>query len=166
VSLQSVLQKIGELASQLGDLVQDAERHSEPPHMKGYRFEKQFRALCRRKGMLVSSKTCSSHVDLLVNGKRVQCKNLTPNSAGQVYLQPGQSTYYMPDDFDVLAMSCLGVLYLVPIQALPVTGGHVCIQVKPNTLREWIDRWDVLGEFRHLATQQTLFDEQEATDGR
>jgi hypothetical protein len=165
MSLQSVLEQMGELVTRLGQLVEHAERQSAPPHMKGYHFEKQFRAYCRQKGMTVSKKTLSSHVDLLVNGKRVQCKNLTPNATGQVFLQPGQSTYYMPEDFDVLALSCCDRLYLVPIQALPVTSGHVSIQVKHNSLGEWIDRWDVLGDFVYESKQQTLFDEVEATDG-
>jgi|LakMenEpi03Aug12_release.lakeMendotaPanAssembly.Ray.scaffolds.fasta_scaffold131917_2 hypothetical protein len=166
MSLQSVIRQMGELVSHLGELIEHAEKHSAPPHMKGYHFEKQFRAHCRQRGMTVSNKTMSSHVDLLVNGKRVQCKNLTPNAAGQVFLQPGQSTYYMPEDFDVLAMSCCDCLYLVPMQALPVTGGHVCIQVKPAALGEWIDRWDVLGDFVFTDKQQTLFGEEEALDGR
>jgi hypothetical protein len=165
MTLQSVIQQMGELVSRLGELIEDAEKHAEPPHLKGYKFEKQFRAYCRKQGMTVSNKTFSSHVDLLVNGKRVQCKNLTPNASGQVFLQPGQSTWYMPDDFDVLAMSCCGTLYLVPIQALPLTAGHICIQVKPKSLSEWINRWDVFGKFEFIPQQQTLFGSLEATDG-
>jgi hypothetical protein len=165
MSLQSVIEQMGDLVSRLGELVEDAEKAAVPPHRKGYQFEKQFLAYCRQRGMTVSKKTMSSHVDLLVNGKRVQCKNLTPNAAGQVFLQPGQSTYYMTGDFDVLAMSCCGRLYLVPMQALPVTSGHVSIQVKPNSLGEWIDRWDIFGDFVYAAKQQTMFDEVEAADG-
>jgi hypothetical protein len=165
VSLRSVLEKIGNLASQLVELVEEAERHADPPHIKGYRFEKQFMAICRQRRMSVTRRTESSHVDLLVNGKRVQCKNLSPNAAGQVFLQPGQSTYYMPEDFDILAMFCCGRLYLVPMQALPVTSGHVSIQVKPNSLSEWVDRWDVFGDFVYTSKQQTMFDEVEVTDG-
>ena len=119
------------------------ETFSEPPHMKGYAFEKEFAAECRSRGMRVARRA-GGHIDMRVCGKRVQCKSLTPNQSGQVFLQPGQRTWYEHSDFDVLAMKCEGCLYIIPMASLPKTNGHVRIQIKPLSFRRFIDAWGVL----------------------
>lgn len=116
--------------------------HAEPPHMKGYRFEKEFRRMCCERGIAVE-RGDGKHVDLVCNGKRVQCKNLSPDDRGFVYLQPGQRTHYFASDFDVLAMSASSMLYIVPISCLPTTNGHVSITIKAESLFRWVDAWSV-----------------------
>ena len=133
------------------------ESHAEPPHMKGYAFEKQFMRECRQRGMRVSKSSKSSHVDMVVNGQRVQCKCVTPNTIGQVFIQPGQRTWYLQDDFDVLAMSCMSNLYLVPAQSLPTTNGHIRIQIRPSSMRRFIDAWEVFEGLMPVEPQQSLF---------
>jgi hypothetical protein len=68
---------------------------------------------------------------------------VTPNHAGQVFIQPGQRTWYEESDFDVLAMRCRDDLFIVPMSCLPKTNGHVRIQLKPYAYRRFIDKWDV-----------------------
>lgn len=136
------------------------ESHAVPPHMKGYAFEKEFAIDCRKRGMTVRKSSVSSHVDLLVNGKRVQCKCVTPNTNGQVFIQPGQRTWYLPEDFDVLAMRCNGDLYLIPMDTLPKTNGHVRIQIKPRHMRRFIDAWEIFAGDIPKEPQQTLFEGQ------
>lgn len=165
MSLRLALKNMAALCEQLSAQIADAEKHADPPHIKGYRFQKWFREECRKRRMPVRRKTGSSHVDLIVNSKRVQCKNLTPNASGQVFLQPGQSTYYMPKDFDVLAMLCCDRLYIIPIDALPKTNGHITIQIRPVRMHRWVDAWHVFGDFVFAADQKTLF-EGESLDGR
>lgn len=141
------------------------ETFSEPPHMKGYRFEKHFMTECRLRG-LKAHKVTGGHVDMRVCGKRVQCKCVTPNANGDVFIQPGQRTWYLPSDFDVLAMQCADSIYIIPMDSLPKTNGHVRIQLKPFRMRRFINAWGVfLGN--EVAAEPTLFDSQEeATDGR
>jgi len=125
------------------------ETHSQPPHMKGYEFEKQFVGECRARGLRTKKPPRQGHVDVLVNGVRVQCKHVTPNEAGQVFIQPGQRTWYEEDDFDVLAMKCSGRLYIIPMASLPKTNGHVRIQIKPLSYTRFVDCWEVLdGEYQ------------------
>lgn len=130
--------------------------HAEPPHMKGYRFEKDFRQMCFDRGISVE-KGDGKHVDMVCNGMRVQCKNVTPDSRGLIYLQPGQSTYYVPSDFDVLAMSSASRLYIVPSHFLPATNGHISIQVSPASLSRWVDAWSVFENVIPPSKQLGLF---------
>jgi hypothetical protein len=116
--------------------------HAEPPHMKGYRFEKDFRQMCFDRSLSVD-KGDGKHVDMVCNGLRVQCKNVTPDHRGMVYLQPGQSTHYSAEDFDVLAMYDGASLYIVPVYFLPTTNGHISIQVVTASLLRWADAWSV-----------------------
>lgn len=120
------------------------ESHSQPPHMKGYEFEKQFVSECRARGLRTKRPERQGRVDVLVNGIRVQCKHVTPNGAGQVFIQPGQRTWHEEDDFDVLAMKCSGRLYIIPMGSLPKTNGHVRIQIKPSSYKRFADCWEVL----------------------
>lgn len=130
--------------------------HAEPPHMKGYRFEKDFRRMCFERGISVE-KGDGKHVDMICNGLRVQCKNVTPDARGLVYLQPGQRTHYLASDFDVLAMAVGQNVYIVPISFLPTTNGHVSIQVSPGSLSRWIDAWSVFDGVVPPSRQLGLF---------
>lgn len=129
---------------------------SEPPHMKGYAFEKEFAAECRRRGLRVSKRS-GGHVDMCVCGKRVQCKCVTANDSGQVFIQPGQRTWYEQSDFDVLAMKCGGCLYIIPMENLPKTNGHVRIQIKPSSFRRFIEAWNVFTA-DGFVSEPSLFD--------
>lgn len=132
------------------------ETFSKPPHMKGYAFEKEFAAECRRRGLRVVRRT-GRHVDMCVCGKRVQCKCVTANEAGQVFIQPGQRTWYEQSDFDVLAMKCSGCLYIIPMENLPKTNGHVRISIKPSSFRRFVDAWNVF-DGEGFFVEPSLFD--------
>lgn len=137
------------------------EQSAEPPHMKGYRFEKEFVQACRSKGMRTRKPSRQGHVDVVVNGKRVQCKHVTENNVGQVFIQPGQRTWYEPEDFDVLAMKCKEAIYIIPMSSLPKTNGHVRIQLKPRAYRRFIDFWEALAgdECNPASTAEFLFED-------
>ncbi len=132
------------------------EQQAEPPHMKGYEFERQFSLMCEERGIYVS-RGDRQHVDRVANGLRVQCKNVTPDERGVVYIQPGQRTHYEVTDFDVLAMLAGGNVYLVPMEFLPKTNGHVSIQVSVHGLCRWRDAWCVFVGSNPPDKQKTLF---------
>jgi hypothetical protein len=137
------------------------EQHAEPPHMKGYRFEKEFVQACRARGLKTRKPSCQGHVDVVVNGKRVQCKHVTQNDVGQVFIQPGQRTWYEQQDFDVLAMKCNESVYIIPMSSLPKTNGHVRIQIKPRAYRRFIDFWQAFdgGDAMPASTTEFLFED-------
>ena len=157
---REILQAVQEIRRAIGVI----ETLSDPPHMKGYAFEKHFLFECRRRG-LRACKQSGGHVDLLVVGKRVQCKCVTPNSSGQVFIQPGQRTWYLPEDFDVLAMKCGEITYIIPMECLPKTNGHVRIQIRPTSFRRFIDAWGVFSGDVMLLEQSLFPVDEEATDG-
>ena len=135
------------------------ETFGDPPHMKGYAFEREFTSECRKRGFRVVRRT-GGHVDMCVCGKRVQCKCVTPNQSGQVFIQPGQRTWYEPSDFDVLAMKSDESLYIIPVEHLPKTNGHIRIQIKPASFRRFIDAWGVFtGE--GFTAEPSLFDNED-----
>ena len=141
------------------------EEHAEPPHMKGYKFEKQFCSMCIDRGIDVRPGD-GQHVDVFANGMRVQCKNVTPDFRGIVYVQPGQSTYYYESDFDVLAMYAGGDLYIVPMEFIPKTRGHVSIQLNVGGLSRWIEAWSVFSGLNPPEKQMTFIPLWRAENGR
>lgn len=155
--MSAFLQKFSDVVMQLQELLVDAEAMSEPPHIKGYRWQSEFHAMCVKRRLPVRTKTKSHHVDRIVNGKRVQCKALTKNCDGAVYLAPGSRAYYMPDDFDILALMCDSTLYLIPMLALQKVNGHVSICLRPASHSKWIDAWHVFGDFDFAEDQMSLF---------
>ena len=153
----SAHKKILAAVASIRNQIREIELLAEPPHMKGYQFEKDFLAECRSRGLDAGKASGGGHVDLVVAGRRVQCKHVTPNDAGDVFIQPGQRSYYLPTDFDVLAMKSDESLYIIPMQSLPMTNGHVRIQVRPVSLTMWIDAWGVFtGD--GVPQPRTLFD--------
>ena len=166
--LKKLMNELIGLGAQLQELLLEAAKHTDPPHRKGYQFQKWFAQECRNRGMRVRrKKTGSSHVDLIANGKRVQCKHFTPLQSGLVYVQPGRSSYYSPKDFDVLAMRCDETLYLIPIEALPITKkGHIAKQTYPNQFAQFVDAWHVLGDYTHEVEEQGLLFSHEVPHGR
>ena len=90
------------------------------PHIKGYDFEKRFAFVCKSRGMDVI-RVGSGHFDYIVNGLRIQCKCLTPNLEGIIYVQPGSGPAYHPGSFDALALETPDGLHIIPEQDIPRT---------------------------------------------
>ena len=153
------LQRIGALAAH--------------PHMKGYEFEKDFVRQCIERGLDATRVKSGGHTDILVGGKRVQCKCLTPSTDGSVWIQPGSGSNYRPGDFDVLAMLSQGITYIIPASELLMTGDHIRSKVKPSVYSDWADAWEVFDGSDFVRRRQFIFGfadgdskEGEATDGR
>jgi hypothetical protein len=138
--------------------LRDIETLGEPPHIKGYRFESEFLEECKSRRLDAKKARGAQHYDLLVCGLRVQCKCVVPNDIGLVFIQPGQRTWYVTTDFDVLAMKCLEVTYIIPMESLPMSNGHVRIGIKPSGLHRWVSAWDVFSGDRVGKQEKTLFD--------
>lgn len=155
---QKLLSAVNDIRRALGVI----ETFGDPPHIKGYAFEKEFALECRKRGLRVVRRT-GGHVDMCVCGKRVQCKCVTPNQLGQVFIQPGQRTWYEPSDFDVLAMKSNDNLYIIPMECLPKTNSHVRIQIRPSSFRRFIDAWDVFTSDK-CVSEPSLFDNQDGVD--
>jgi len=153
-SHKRIMQAVAAIRAHLRDI----ETLGEPPHLKGYRFESEFLKECRSRGLDASKAKGGSHFDVIVNGLRVQCKCVVPNDSGHVFIQPGQRTWYLPSDFDVLAMRCLSVTYIVPMSAMPMSNGHVRIGIKPSSMKQWESAWCVFSGDPAAKPEKTLFD--------
>ncbi len=137
------------MLSSLSDSLSEAATEADyQDRQKGKRFEKHFKELAREKGLAVSPRVSSQH-DCVVNGLRVECKQM---DAAHCYLTAvpvlGRDYRgYEAGDWDVLAMSRNGVLVIIPAKLLtdPITG-RIANHLKFGDWISWKDRWDVFGE--------------------
>lgn len=115
---------------------------------KGKRFERWFRDEAESRGLSVVPATDSKH-DVLVNGKRVQCKRIDKES-GCICTTPiiGRPYCgYERDDWDVLAIQQRGTLLLIPVEAMLMDDGNRVMNViRIEDWISWKDRWGVFGE--------------------
>jgi len=91
---------------------------STPPGKRGRRFEEEFVQMCRDRGMDASRLSGRGSVDIIANNLRVQAKCYPYAKSGKFRLKNGHMAPYAAGDFDVLAASVFGELYIVPSSAL------------------------------------------------
>jgi len=116
----------------------------------GTRAEGEFLRLAKGRGLV--AEYCASRRmahDAVVNGLRVQVKHRTCRSTRLVQLcktrRPSapQLAYYR-DEFDILALQCDGVWYLIEASALVAADGDTLINnLHPPDYADYIDNWGV-----------------------
>ena len=135
--------------------------------IRGLSFEKELLAMCAARGLKARRVRRQCSVDMIVQGKRVQCK-ATECDGSRLRLYAGNKLSYGSDAFDVLAIRVAGEIYFVPSESLRSGRcGKLKNLIKLHQIRKWRDAWSVFdGEF--VGNQERcLFDdyEMEATDG-
>jgi hypothetical protein len=132
---------------------------------RGFAFERDFVSMALARGY--SARRIHGHKphDAVVSGKRVQCKDKVFDEQGRVRIAKGQHKYKQ-GAWDVLALRWNGVLYLIPERLLRRQGGTMVTVIRPRLFRKWIDAWHVFDGVAASAEQPTLFECEEATDGR
>lgn len=127
---------------------------------KGFKWEKEFAQLSRDRGFDVKPRTDSKH-DVIVNGKRVQCKESSKDCLCRTPITGRDYHGYYREDWDVLAFRHTNVLLIIPVESLLLDDGRCVLNnISLNKWRIWEDRWDVFGDFRvnPQARQKSLFD--------
>ena len=83
--------------------------------------------------------------DLIVCGKKVQCKTRQLNHT-VVHLSPDGKTVYEQSDIDVFALRLNGIAYILPFSAASFseTSGHLTFNAR--TGKRWREAWDMIGQ--------------------
>jgi hypothetical protein len=135
--------------------------------IRGLSFEKELLEMCAARGLKARRVRRQCSVDMIVEGKRVQCK-ATECDGSRLRLYAGNKLSYDSDAFDVLAIRVSGAIYLVPVESLRSgRRGKLKNLIKLHQIRKWRDAWGVF-EGQFVGNQERcLFDahEKEATDG-
>ena len=139
------MQAIDQIVSACGALRDIVANPGEAWHRKGYDFEKRFASMCESRG-LSYLRAGRGHFDYVVNGLRVQCKCLVPDSSGMVYVQPGSGPAYEPGSFDVLVVETPLGLHIVQEAEIPRTrsSGLLRAALSADFLKKFSDAWWVL----------------------
>jgi hypothetical protein len=134
------------------------------PAIAGESWEQEFVALAKGNGLKARRVPgCRPH-DAVVNGLKVQCKNITSDADGRIRVGKsygkGGTRRYKRTDFDVLAINFKGTRLFIPAQMLCGSRGRW-----PNSIvvrRYWRcrDNWAVFttGGSCEEAIQQTLWE--------
>lgn len=119
---------------------------STPPGKRGRRFEEDFVQMCRDRGMNASRVSGRGNVDIVANNLRVQAKCYPYAKSGKFRLKNGHMASYSVGDFDVLAASVFGELYIVPASALVASRntGTMTSTVFLHDIKRYRDAWHVM----------------------
>jgi hypothetical protein len=150
--------KIFGLLKQIAELMGESGGNS--LRTRGKRWEKKFSSLASGKGFSVTSvESKGLQYDSIVNGKRVQCKSRSLLKNGSVDLclarRKGNSKKaYLIDDFDVLALRCQCLTYLIPAWAIAHSdGATIKNNIKPKDYACFVENWGFfsgIGEVRQV----------------
>ena len=138
---------------------------------KGKRWESDFAAACRERGLCVEEP--QGREDLRVNGLKVQCKHIDQvQKSGRIDItnripvkSNGGLRGYVTSECDVLALKHVDELFLVPSATLCDDNGIIQKSVYPSSLRRFLDYWEVFEtgyEPPRVAVQNWLFDVEES----
>jgi hypothetical protein len=116
----------------------------------GMAFEKELFAMCVSRCMSVKKVRQRGSVDLIVNGKTVQCK-AKHGTASDVGIYGGNKLSYDKDAFDVLAVRVGEKMYFVPSASLNVRSrGKLRTKVKVSAIKKWLDAWHVFDSHAYV----------------
>jgi hypothetical protein len=112
---------------------------------KGFSFEDEFVNEASARGVIAYRILKSHPYDVVANGLRIQCKAKTIDSDNRIQIGKGQNLY-RKDEWDILALKCRGVVYLIPANRLRSERvvGFLKRKIHSFDIQQWRDRWDLL----------------------
>jgi hypothetical protein len=119
---------------------------STPPGKRGRRFEEDFVQMCRDRGISASRTSGRGNVDIIANNLRVQAKCYPYAKSGRFRLKNGHMAPYSVGDFDVLAASVFGELFIVPASSLAASRNTstMASTVFVHDIQRYKDAWHVM----------------------
>ena len=138
----------------------------------GRRFELKVARVCRDAGFQVID--CSARklpYDLLINGKRVQCKVRHPGKRKQdgngIHLSKGKGKdRYRVCDIDFFVIGSKGVMWVIPTSLLCTDSGYIKSWVALKNKSHFINAFEQLAGLPVSYDRQVRFGFREATDGQ
>lgn len=141
---------------------------AEDSHRKGMRWERDFRETCEQRGL--STSPPSGREDLLVNGRRTQCKAIDRIHEGWIdisNMRPVKANNgargYLRSEIDVIALRSCGAIYLIPCDAVTKDCGAIRPRLRVSEIAHFQDNWSVY-DFDYTPPachrQRNLFSEQ------
>lgn len=119
----------------------------------GFDWEAEFADACRSKGMSVQETKHGYEYDLIVNGHRIQCKHTEFLDGGRIRISRGSSCSaarnYKPDAFDFFAIRFRGLVFIVPVRSVGVSGDTIRRRINLDRLWKFKDRFDLLRQPAH-----------------
>jgi len=117
-------------------------------HQKGMAWQSQFTELARGRGLSVSEG--HGRADLLVSGKKVQCKNIDAVRGGMIdisNMRPvkanGNYRGYFAYELEVLALLHCGIIYLIPQESICDERGAIASRVSRSFVSQFEENWSV-----------------------
>jgi hypothetical protein len=115
-------------------------------HEKGMRWEKEFVAEAKQRGFVVEAPT--GREDWVVNGLKVQCKNIDDVRCGWIdisNMRPVKANSgfrgYLRIEIDVLALRHRGRIFLIPSSTLDDDSGRLRGRVTESEVQSFADNW-------------------------
>ena len=138
----------------------------------GRKFELKVARVCRDTGFQVID--CSAKklpYDLLVNGKKVQCKvrhlGKRRRDGDGIHLSKGKGKdRYRVCDIDFFVIGSKGVIWVIPTSLLSTDSGYVKSWVSLKNKSHFISAFEQLAGLPVSYDRQVRFGFKEATDGR
>jgi hypothetical protein len=135
---------------------------SQDSHRKGKRWEEDFLAMCRDRGLHVGPP--GGREDANVNGSKVQCKAIDRIQNGWIdiaNMRPvkanGGARGYLRCEVDVIALRHLGDVFLIPATCLSCDDGTIRGRVKLEQARVFQDNWSAFNpEYKPPAADRQL----------
>lgn len=122
-----------------------------PLKRAGRLWEETFSQLAEANGFVVSEPAGKTLAyDRIVNGLRVQCKQRKTLPSGNVKLcicvracRGVTKEAYLRDEFDVLALRCEGIVYIIPAAVLDSSDGVTMKNsIRPTDYSCYVNNWD------------------------
>jgi hypothetical protein len=117
-------------------------------HQKGMAWQSQFARIARNRGLVVEPGTGRS--DLVVTGKRVQCKNIDSVRGRMIdisNMRPVKANDghrgYLAHELDVLALLHCGKIFLIPRDSICDERGVIAGKVSTSFIAQFQDNWGV-----------------------
>ena len=120
----------------------------------GWQWEDNFQQICELRGLSCKRVGLNTKYDVLVNGKRVQCK--FSNSATRVDIRnkdKNSNRRYSKDDFDFLALRVHPTTstFIIPVERLIKQGTDSLLgSIDVNAFAEFLDKYEVLHAVQDL----------------
>jgi len=117
-------------------------------HQKGMAWQLRFAELARSRGLVVDDG--AGRADLLVSGKKVQCKNIDAVRDGMIdisNMRPvkanGNFRGYLAHELEVLALLHCGSIYLIPQESICDERGVIAGRVSRLFVSQFQENWSV-----------------------
>lgn len=125
----------------------------------GFQWERELVALAVSRGYACRLAGKLRSYDVLLNGKKVQCKRKDyEDPCGGVRVAKGQNKY-KAHEYDVLALNFRGRMFFIPSTSLVMPTGTLATKIYLRKFLRYENNWSVFDgkSCEHVEQQRTMF---------